>query len=95
MNVLTLTLCITKNPNPNFDWELDTSRKEAENRHFGMPPRELNFITGNRNKLAEVRAILGEIVPLKSRSLDLAEIQGTIEEISLDKCRRAAEAVRA
>ena len=60
-----------------------------------MPPRALNFITGNRNKLAEVQAILGEIVPLKSQSLDLAEIQGTIEEISIDKCRRAAEVVRA
>ena len=60
-----------------------------------MPPVELNFITGNRNKLAEVQAILGDVVPLKSETLDLAEIQGTIEEISLDKCRRAAAAVRA
>ena len=60
-----------------------------------MPPVELNFITGNRNKLAEVQAILGDKVPLKSETLDLAEIQGTIEEISLDKCRRAAAAVRA
>ena len=60
-----------------------------------MLPAELNFITGNRNKLAEVQAILSDAVPLKSESLDLAEIQGTIEEISLDKCRRAAAAVRA
>ena len=58
-----------------------------------MPFKELNFITGNRNKLAEVQAILGEIVLLKSQSVDLTEIQGTIEEISKDKCRRAAEAV--
>ena len=60
-----------------------------------MPLVELNFITGNRNKLAEVQAILSDVVPLKSETLDLAEIQGTIEEISLDKCRRAAAAVRA
>lgn len=60
-----------------------------------MPPRELNFITGNRNKLAEVQAILSDVVPLKSQSLDLPEMQGTIEEISLDKCRRAAALVRA
>lgn len=58
-----------------------------------MPLKELNFITGNQNKLAEVKAILGDIVPLKSQSLDLTEIQGTIEEVSKDKCRRAAAIV--
>lgn len=55
-----------------------------------MPLEQLNFITGNQNKLAEVKAILGDIVPLQSQSLDLTEIQGTIEDISKDKCRRAA-----
>lgn len=59
-----------------------------------MGPKELNFITGNANKLAEVRAILGDEVELKNQSLDLLEIQGTIEEVSIDKCRRAAEIVR-
>jgi inosine triphosphate pyrophosphatase len=58
-----------------------------------MPPKQLNFITGNKNKLAEVKAILGDTVDLRSQALDLVEIQGTIEEISADKCRRAAEAV--
>jgi inosine triphosphate pyrophosphatase len=58
-----------------------------------MAPRELNFITGNKNKLTEVQAILGSVVYLQSQSLDLVEIQGTIEEISVDKCRRAAELV--
>jgi inosine triphosphate pyrophosphatase len=58
-----------------------------------MAPKELNFITGNANKLAEVRAILGDEVELKNQSLDLLEIQGTIEEVSIDKCRRAAEIV--
>jgi len=56
-----------------------------------MAPKELNFITGNKNKLTEVQAILGETVDLKSQSLDLVEIQGTIEEVVGDKCRRAAE----
>ncbi|SLM39040.1 inosine triphosphate pyrophosphatase [Lasallia pustulata] len=60
-----------------------------------MSPAELNFITGNKNKLSEVKAILGDVVTLKSQALDLIEIQGSIEEISLDKCRRAAEAVKA
>lgn len=58
-----------------------------------MPPVELHFITGNANKLAEVQAILGDVVPLKSRSLDILEIQGTMEDISKDKARRAAAAV--
>ena len=58
-----------------------------------MPLNEINFITGNRNKLAEVEAILGGSISLKSQSLDLTEIQGTVEEISVDKCRRAAEIV--
>ncbi|PMD28303.1 inosine triphosphate pyrophosphatase-like protein [Hyaloscypha hepaticicola] len=58
-----------------------------------MAPKKLNFITGNKNKLTEVKAILGDTVDLQSQSLDLVEIQGTIEEISVDKCRRAAEAV--
>jgi len=58
-----------------------------------MAPKQLNFITGNKNKLIEVKAILGDIVDLQSQALDLVEIQGTIDEISADKCRRAAEAV--
>lgn len=58
-----------------------------------MPVKELNFITGNPNKLIEVKAILGDTVWLSSKSLDLPEIQGTIEEIALDKCRRAADIV--
>jgi inosine/xanthosine triphosphate pyrophosphatase family protein len=58
------------------------------------PLKELNFITGNKNKLAEVQAILSETaVDLRSQAVDLVEIQGTIEEISRDKAIRAAEAV--
>lgn len=59
-----------------------------------MAPRELNFITGNKNKLFEVQAILDGVIELKNQSLDLPEIQGTIEEVSGDKCKRAAEIVR-
>ncbi len=58
-----------------------------------MAPPELNFITGNKNKLQEVKAILGDTVDIKSQSLELVEIQGTIEQVSIDKCRRAADAV--
>jgi len=56
---------------------------------------EINLITGNANKIADITAILtpsGIIV--RSQSLDLPEIQGSIEEITVAKCRRAAEMVR-
>ncbi|KAH8434717.1 non-canonical purine NTP pyrophosphatase [Aspergillus melleus] len=56
-------------------------------------PRKLNFITGNKNKLAEVRAILGSVVEVDNQAVDVPEIQGTIEEIAKEKCRRAAEVV--
>ena len=58
-----------------------------------MGTRQLIFVTGNANKLKEVRAILGDTVEVLNRSLDLDELQGTIEEISKDKCRRAADIV--
>lgn len=59
-----------------------------------MAPTELNFITGNKHKLAEVQAILSSTpVKLQSRAIDLPELQGTIEDISKDKAKRAAEAV--
>jgi inosine/xanthosine triphosphate pyrophosphatase family protein len=65
-------------------------------RTHGQPemPQSLVFVTGNANKLAEVQAILGDAVPsLTNKALDLPELQGTIEEITLDKARRAAEEV--
>ncbi|CAK7217852.1 nucleoside triphosphate pyrophosphohydrolase ham1 [Sporothrix bragantina] len=68
-----------------------------------MAPIELNFVTGNANKLAEVKAILepaeGSASPaaitVTSRKVDLIEIQaGTMEEVTLDKCRRAVELIQ-
>ncbi|AEO62815.1 uncharacterized protein THITE_2141037 [Thermothielavioides terrestris NRRL 8126] len=53
----------------------------------------VNFITGNANKLGEVKAILEPAIQVESRSLDLIEIQGTLEEVTLDKCRRAADLI--
>lgn len=67
--------------------------KRNYSKHSEMPVKELTFITGNPNKLVEVKAILGDTVLLTSKSLDLPEIQGTIEEIAQDKCRRATDIV--
>lgn len=60
-----------------------------------MPPlRSLFFVTSNPNKLAEAKAILGETgIHIESRSVEIPEIQGTIEEIAKDKAKRAAEKV--
>lgn len=58
-----------------------------------MTLTKLNFITGNQNKLSEVRAILGSVIEVDNQAVDVPEIQGTIEEIAREKARRAAEAV--
>lgn len=55
--------------------------------------KTINFITGNKNKLAEVRAIIGSVVDVQNQTVDVPEIQGTIEEIAKAKCRHAANAV--
>ena len=67
-------------------------------------PVQLNFVTGNANKLAEVKAILeppgqdptaAGAITVTSRSVDLVEIQAaSMEEVTLDKCRRAVELIQ-
>lgn len=63
-------------------------------------PEKINFITGNANKLSEVRSILSPAlarhgIELTSRDVPgLVEIQAqSTEEVVRDKCRRAAAAV--
>jgi inosine triphosphate pyrophosphatase len=60
-----------------------------------MPLKRLVFATGNAGKLDEVREILaqGEAIDIESRDIDLPEIQGTTQEIAIEKCRRAAELI--
>jgi len=58
-----------------------------------MAPTKINFITGNKDKVAQVRSIFGSVIELENRAVDIPEIQGTIEEIAKEKARRAAEAV--
>ncbi|KAL1975311.1 hypothetical protein VTN31DRAFT_3703 [Thermomyces dupontii] len=64
--------------------------------------KTITFITGNKNKLDEVRAILGapdpdtgeQQIDIQSRAIEgIPEIQGTIEDIAREKCRAAAAAV--
>ncbi|CAF1510557.1 unnamed protein product [Adineta steineri] len=54
----------------------------------------LTFVTGNRNKLAEVQAILADVLPnLRSQDLDLPEYQGESEDICKEKAKIAAQRV--
>ncbi|XP_054743874.1 inosine triphosphate pyrophosphatase [Anastrepha obliqua] len=57
--------------------------------------KPITFVTGNAKKLEELVAILGDKFPRKvvSAKIDLPELQGTIEEIALNKCREAAKQV--
>ena len=56
-----------------------------------MKPR-ITFITGNKKKLEEVVAIIGDSLPfeLVSMKLDLPELQGEPKEVSIEKCKIAA-----
>ncbi|XP_017781072.1 PREDICTED: inosine triphosphate pyrophosphatase-like [Nicrophorus vespilloides] len=53
--------------------------------------KKLTFVTGNVKKLEEIVKILGSNFPfeLNNKSLDLPELQGEINEISVKKCMEA------
>lgn len=52
----------------------------------------ITFVTGNKNKLAEVQAILGDSIT--SQNIDLDELQGTYNQIITHKLQQAAEIVK-
>ncbi|KAK3805761.1 MAG: inosine triphosphate pyrophosphatase [Benniella sp.] len=56
--------------------------------------QKLTFVTGNKNKLEEMRSLLGEHFQLESANIDLPELQGSSFEIAREKCRKAAEVVK-
>uniref|UniRef100_K3WPT4 Inosine triphosphate pyrophosphatase n=1 Tax=Globisporangium ultimum (strain ATCC 200006 / CBS 805.95 / DAOM BR144) TaxID=431595 RepID=K3WPT4_GLOUD len=55
----------------------------------------VTFVTGNKNKLAEVVAILGVDFPfeVRNQAVDLPELQGEPTDIAKEKCLLAAKAV--
>ncbi|CAK1603413.1 unnamed protein product [Parnassius mnemosyne] len=57
-----------------------------------MTQRTLTFVTGNIKKLEEVKAILGTNLTFEviNHKLDLPELQGEVEEVSIKKCQEAA-----
>ncbi|KAL9550282.1 hypothetical protein MBANPS3_004806 [Mucor bainieri] len=52
---------------------------------------KLVFVTGNKNKLSEVQAILKGVIDVESHKIDLPELQGETEEIAKQKSKLAAE----
>lgn len=61
-----------------------------------MSQRTLTFVTGNVKKLEEVKAILGSNFPYEvvNHMLDLPELQGEIDEVSIKKCQEAARRLK-
>ncbi|ROW08890.1 hypothetical protein VMCG_02790 [Cytospora schulzeri] len=53
----------------------------------------VNFITGNKNKLSEVKAILEPTIEVRSEAIDVIEVQGSLEEVTIAKCKSAAEQI--
>ncbi|XP_071947293.1 inosine triphosphate pyrophosphatase-like isoform X1 [Antedon mediterranea] len=56
--------------------------------------RKLIFVTGNANKLREVKAILGEQIQVVSQKIDLPEFQGEPDDICINKCKEATKEVK-
>jgi len=57
----------------------------------------ITFVTGNQNKLREVQEILNETndkFPLRSELIDLPELQGEPEKVSVEKCKIAAQRIK-
>ncbi|EEA26067.1 nucleoside triphosphate pyrophosphohydrolase ham1 [Talaromyces marneffei ATCC 18224] len=54
----------------------------------------LTFVTSNADKIREVTSICKDYgITVNVRSIDLPELQGSIEEVAREKCRQAALAV--
>ncbi|XP_014661472.1 PREDICTED: inosine triphosphate pyrophosphatase-like [Priapulus caudatus] len=56
--------------------------------------QKLFFVTGNENKLREVIQILGNSVKLERIDVDLPEYQGEPDNVSIAKCKAAAESLK-
>ncbi|CAN0029919.1 unnamed protein product [Pylaiella littoralis] len=61
-----------------------------------LEAKAVTFVTGNANKLKEVKQILGSSFPfpLENKKVDLPELQGEAHDVSREKCRLAAEQVQ-
>lgn len=69
-------------------WLLDT--RNYIHIQYRIMANCVNFVTGNANKLREVKAMLEPGIEVRSHPLDIEEVQGTITEVTESKCRKAA-----
>jgi len=61
-----------------------------------LPTNKLYFVTGNPKKAEEVSQILGKQFPIVAYgNIELPELQGEPEEISIDKCKFAVKHLNA
>ncbi|XP_006821640.1 inosine triphosphate pyrophosphatase-like [Saccoglossus kowalevskii] len=56
--------------------------------------KQLIFVTGNVNKLKEIKEILSDTFTVVSRKIDLPEFQDEPDNISAAKCREAAKHIK-
>lgn len=56
--------------------------------------RRVIFVTGNENKLREVRQMMGDGLIIEAKSIDIPEFQGHALEIAAKKVRTAYEAIK-
>ena len=63
-------------------------------REFLKMTRKVVFVTGNKNKLIEVRQMMGDGVEIEAKSLDLPEYQGEPLEIAAKKCMTAYDLLK-
>jgi len=62
--------------------------------HPDMAPKaQLTLITGNLNKLKEIKAVLDPAFEIIAKDIDLPEYQGEPGEVARQKCRVATELV--
>ena len=82
-------------------WNTSIIIRRMENSSSQQPRKSITFVTGNKNKLAEVQRLLSNTDDDKLQSsplpfdiinhkLDLPELQGTPEDIAREKCKLAS-----
>ena len=55
---------------------------------------KLVFVTGNKDKLAEVRLLMGSNMDIEAQSIDLPEYQGEPLDIAAKKCQTAYDIIQ-
>ncbi|MBN2142817.1 RdgB/HAM1 family non-canonical purine NTP pyrophosphatase [Candidatus Woesearchaeota archaeon] len=72
--------------------KMTVSEKPLSNKPVsqGLADRKIYFVTGNINKLEEIKKILSDF-DLEQIDLDLPELQGEPEDIAMEKARIACE----